>query len=140
MSIGSASPPTPPTAYDLFGGEAGIRRLVGRFYDLMDALPEAAAARAIHPTDLADSREKLFAYLTGWLGGPPLFVQRHGLPMLRARHLHAPIGPEEIEGWLACFRQAWNETCPDERLTEAVMPRVEALALHMHNRPPEPKE
>jgi hemoglobin len=136
-----AAGPEPATAYALCGGEAGVRRLVERFYDLMDELPEAAACRAIHPPDLSNSREKLFAYLTGWLGGPPLFVQRHGPPMLRARHLHAEIGSDEIAGWLACFRQAWRETVLDAAVTSAVMPRVEALALHMRNQaPPAQKE
>jgi len=86
------------TAYARIGGEDGVRRLVHRFYELMDTLPEAAACRAIHPPSLAGSEEKLFLYLTGWLGGPPLFTDRYGHPMLRRRHLHAPIAGPEIEG------------------------------------------
>ncbi|PSC03390.1 globin [Alsobacter soli] len=125
---------TDTSLYALIGGEPTIRALTRRFYDLMDALPEAAACRAVHPASLAGSEEKLFDYLTGWLGGPPVYVQKNGPPMLRARHLHAPIGPEEIEGWLICFRQAWAETVRHPGVTEAVMPRVEALARHMHNR------
>ena len=121
------------TVYDLIGGEQGVRALTRRFYALMDTLPEAKAARAIHPGSLAESEEKLFEFMTGWLGGPPLFVERRGPPMLRARHLHAPIGPDEIEGWLACFRQAWAELAPPDAVTEAVMPKIEALARHMHN-------
>ena len=58
--------------YEAIGGEATIDRLVTRFYDLMDTLPEAKAARAIHGPSLDQSRQKLFEYLTGWLGGPPL--------------------------------------------------------------------
>ena len=102
---------------------------------LMDTLPEAAACRAIHPRDLSASRQKLFEYLTGWLGGPPLFVERHGPPMLRARHLHARIGEDEIEGWLACFRLAWAQTLANPGVDEVVLPRVEALARHMRNQP-----
>lgn len=120
--------------YDLLGGAEGVRRLVVRFYALMDELPEAAACRAIHPADLGESRQKLFEYFSGWLGGPPLFVERRGPPMLRARHLHAAIAGPEIEGWLACFRQAWRETVAHPGLTEALMPKIEALALHMRNR------
>lgn len=122
------------TPYELVGGAEGVRRLVVRFYDLMDELPEAAACRAIHPADLSESRQKLFEYFTGWLGGPPLFVERRGPPMLRARHLHAFIAGPEIDGWLACFRQAWRETVDHPALTEALMPKIEALALHMRNR------
>ncbi|WP_293865065.1 group II truncated hemoglobin [uncultured Alsobacter sp.] len=122
------------TVYDLIGAEEGVRRLTRRFYALMDTLPEAKAARAIHPKSLADSEQKLFEFMTGWLGGPPLFIERRGPPMLRARHLQAPIGMDEIEGWLACFKLSWSELAVPDTITEAVMPKVEALARHMHNR------
>lgn len=111
-----------------------LRRLVTRFYALMDELPEARATRAIHPADLGGSAEKLFDYLTGWLGGPPLYTDKHGHPRLRQRHLHAAISTAEIEGWLACFRQAWTETVEDRRLDDLVLPKVEGLAQHMRNR------
>jgi hemoglobin len=125
----------PISLYDALGGEAAMRAFTARFYEVMDTLPEASACRAIHPKDLSGSRQKLFEYLTGWLGGPPLFVQRHGPPMLRARHLHAPIGPEEIEGWLACFRLAWAETISRPEIDAVILPRIDALARHMHNMP-----
>ena len=120
--------------YEAIGGEAAIRRLVHRFYELMDTLPEAKAARAIHPPSLAKSEEKLFEYLTGWLGGPPLYVTKYGHPRLRARHLHAPIGEPEIVAWLLCFETALAEAVPDERVREAMLPQVRQLAMHMGNR------
>ncbi len=123
------------TPYDRIGGEQGVRRLTRRFYELMDTLPEAAACRAIHPPSLSGSEEKLFEYLSYWLGGPPLFVQKRGAPMLRARHLGAAIGAAELEGWLLCFRKAFAETVADPELAAVILPRVEALALHMQNRP-----
>jgi hemoglobin len=119
------------TPYARIGGEPTIRRLVERFYDLMETTPEGAAARAIHGRDLGPSREKLFMYFSGWLGGPPLFTDRYGHPMLRRRHLHAPIATPEVESWLACFRQAWSETVNDPALTEVLMPQIENLARHM---------
>ncbi len=122
------------TAYARIGGEAGVRRLVARFYQLMDELPEAAACRAIHPPSLVESEQKLFEYLSGWLGGPPLFVEKHGPPMLRRRHLHAPIDTPEIDGWLTCFLMAWLETVEDKELGPQVLPQVENLARHMRNR------
>ena len=122
-----------PTAYELIGGEEGVRRLVHRFYELMDNLPEAAACRAIHGPSLAPSEEKLFEYLTGWLGGPPLFTDKYGAPMLRRRHLHAKIGIEEGTGWLLCFHQAWEETVTNNELTEAILPQINNLARHMLN-------
>lgn len=130
----SPAPPTPQSAYQRIGGEAGVRALVRRFYQLMDSLPEAAACRAIHPPSLAQAEEKLFEYLTGWFGGPPLFVDKYGPPMLRRRHLHAPIDTPEVAGWLACFHQAWRETVADPELGPLVLPQVEGLARHMRNR------
>ena len=91
------------TPYEAIGGEHGLRSLVTRFYQLMDELPEAAACRAIHPADLGESAQQLFEYLSGWLGGPLLFVEKRGPPMLRRRHLHVAIATPEIDGWLLCF-------------------------------------
>ncbi len=122
------------TVYEALGGEAGLRHFVARFYALMDELPEAAACRAVHPADLSGSAEKFFEYLSFFFGGPPLYIQKRGHPMLRARHLHAPIGGAEIAGWTACFRQAWAEQVKDDpALDAAVLPRIEALATHMRN-------
>jgi hemoglobin len=119
--------------YDAIGGEAAVGRLVGRFYDLMDSLPEAKACRAIHPPSLAGSRQKLFEYLSGWLGGPPLYTAKYGHPMLRRRHFVAPIGPAERDGWLVCFETALAETITEEGLREAIRAPVRRLADHMLN-------
>ena len=83
------------TLYEAIGGDAAVRALTHRFYVLMDTLPEAARCRAVHPQDLSGSEEKLYEYLTGWLGGPPLYTQKRGHPMLRRRHFMASIGPAE---------------------------------------------
>jgi hemoglobin len=122
-----------PTPYDLLGGEAGVERLVGRFYDLMDSAPEAAAVRALHPLDLESSREKLRLFLSGWLGGPPLFVQRYGHPRLRMRHFPFAIGPRERDEWLWCMDQALDEQEMPEDLRRHLRERLHALADHMRN-------
>ena len=121
--------------YDRIGGAAGIRRLTKRFYQLMDTRPDATACRAIHPPSLVNSELKLFEYLSGWLGGPSLFTEKRGPPMLRRRHLPARIGPEEISGWLACFLQAWHETVVEPALSEGILPKIHSLATHMRNIP-----
>lgn len=120
--------------YDLIGGENTVRLLVQRFYALMDELPEAKACRAIHPPSLERSEQKLFEYLSGWLGGPPLYTSKYGHPMLRRRHFVAPIGAEERDGWLLCFETAVGETIDDTRLRDALMAPVRQLAMHMQNR------
>lgn len=121
------------TLYEAIGGEPVLRELTKRFYALMDVLPEAKACRDIHPQDMTRSQEKLFEYLSGWLGGPPLFTDKYGHPMLRYRHLPAKIGTEEADGWLLCFRQAMNEVVKDKTVAEMVWPKVEALGRHMIN-------
>ena len=109
--------------YDALGGDEAVRALVDRFYDLMDLEPAFAELRALHPTPLDGSRDKLYEFFSGWLGGPDLYVQRHGHPRLRARHLPYSIGVRERDQWLACMQQAMQEQQVPEalaaRLTEA---------------------
>lgn len=121
------------TLYEAAGGDAAVRALTRRFYELMDTLPEAARCRAIHPPDLRESEEKLYEYLTGWLGGPPLYTQKRGHPMLRRRHFAAPIGPAERDEWLLCFVRALEETVPSEGLRKIILEPVTRLAHHMQN-------
>lgn len=120
--------------YERLGGDAGIRRLVDRFYALMDELPEAYAVRKLHPADLTESGNKLFDFLSGWLGGPQRFIERHGHPMLRRRHLPYAIGARERDEWLMCMRQALDETVTDVALREALYARFSELAEHLRNR------
>lgn len=120
--------------YERIGGQATIEALTARFYALMDSMPEARATRAIHPDDLSGSREKLTEYLAFWFGGPQTFVEKRGAPMMRARHLPFAIGTAEIEGWLGCFRQALDETVPEDHMRAVIWERVETLAHHMRNR------
>lgn len=115
------------------GGEQGIRRLVDRFYDLMDASPEAANIRSLHAASLKSSREKLFLYLTGWTGGPPVYVEKYGDPRLRARHLSFPIATRERDQWLWCMDQALSEAEMPDTLRTHLRERIHALADHMRN-------
>ena len=97
------------SAFDVVGGEDGTRALVDRFYDLMDLDAAFAELRALHPTTLDGSRDKLYWFLCGWLGGPSHYTDRFGHPMLRARHLPFAIGIKERDQWMACMRQAMVE-------------------------------
>lgn len=106
----SDSPPAPPrlrTPYVSLGGEAGVRRLVDAFYDAMDRDPSAARIRAMHEADLSPMRERLADWLSGWLGGPAVYDERHpGRPCIMSAHARFVIGPEEAAQWLDCMRQA----------------------------------
>ena len=126
---------TPPSHFDLLGGEAGIRRLVDRFYDLMDSAPEATNVRALHAASLKQSREKLYLYLMGWTGGPPIYVERYGHPRLRQRHMAFAIGARERDEWLWCMQRSLAQhELPDD--TRAYLwQRLRELADHMRNQP-----
>jgi hemoglobin len=126
---GEASP-----VFERLGGEAGVRALVDRFYDLMDLEPAFAGLRALHPTTLDGSRDKLHWFLCGWLGGPPLYVQRFGHPRLRARHLPYPIGIAERDQWLACMRQAIREQGLDDALAARLSAAFHGTADWMRNK------
>jgi len=119
--------------YQRIGGDTAIRNLVDRFYELMDELPEAYAARKIHPADLTESCNKLFDFLSGWLGGPQRYVEKHGHPMLRRRHFPYAIGPEERDQWLLCMKLALAETLEDAGLREILYAQFSQLGEHMRN-------
>ncbi len=122
------------TLYQAVGGEPTIRALSRRFYELMDTLPEARHVRAVHPPTLEGSEAKFYDYMTGYLGGPPLYTDKHGHPRLRSRHFVAEIGPAERDEWLLCFRQALEETVPHPKLRALIWEPIERLAFHMQNK------
>ena len=124
---------TTPTHFDQVGGEAGIRRLVDRFYDLMDSAPEAVNVRALHATSLKQSREKLFLYLMGWTGGPPVYVERYGHPRLRQRHMSFTIGVRERDEWLWCMQRSLAEHDMPDDLRAFLWQKLRELADHMRN-------
>lgn len=119
--------------YDLLGGEMGVRGLVDRFYDLMDSQTETWELRKLHPQDLQSSRNKLFMFLSGWLGGPPLYETTYGHPRLRARHLPFPINSTMRDQWLACMNQAIDEQITDFPLNRALKMAFARTADHMRN-------
>ena len=122
------------TPYALLGGDAAVRALVDRFYDLMDLEPQYAELRALHAPDLAHAREKLHLFLSGWLGGPSLYIERHGHPMLRARHLPFPIGIRERDQWTACMEQAMVERSVEADLRGRLRQSFFKTADWMRNR------
>jgi hemoglobin len=114
---------TPPdtTPYEALGGAPAVRRLVERFYLLMDELPEAYTVRRMHPESLAGSADSLFDFLSGWLGGPPLYSQKKGHPRLRMHHRAYAIGTVERDEWMLCMTQALTEQVADAALREALI-------------------
>ena len=134
MSEAPRVDPAAGTPYEVLGGEPAVRQLVDRFYDLMDTAPEAATVRALHARSLKASREKLFLFFSGWLGGPQLYVERFGHPMLRKRHFPFAIGARERDEWLWCMDRALAEQPMPDWLHEHLRARLRQLADHMRNR------
>lgn len=127
--------PVEVTPFEEIGGETGVRALVDRFYDLMDLEPRFAALRAMHPTPLDGSRDKLFWFLCGWLGGPSHYEQRFGHPRLRMRHFPYAIGVKERNDWMACMEQAMNEVDMPDALRQRLHASFNGTADWMRNKP-----
>jgi len=128
------SQPGEPTVFERIGGEVGTRALVDRFYLEADLEAAYGALRALHPSTLDGSRDKLYWFLCGWLGGPQHYTDRFGHPMLRARHLPFAIGIRERDQWMACMQQAMRESGIDEALAEQLANAFYGTADWMRNR------
>ena len=121
------------TMYQVLGGQPGIASLVDCFYGLMDELPEASTIRAMHPADLSESKHKLELFLVGWMGGPPLYMQKYGHPRLRARHLPFAVDSAARDAWMLCMNRALRKTELPEEICEQIEGAFAGLANHMRN-------
>ncbi len=130
----SAETSAPQTPFEWIGGEARVRALVERFYDLMELDPGYAELRATHGSDLASARDKLFWFLCGWLGGPAYYTAQFGHPRLKARHLPFSIGIIVRDQWLSCMDQAMGETGVPDALRERLRTSFFQTADWMRNR------
>jgi len=124
---------TAQTPYDFIGQAPAIQSLVDRFYFYMDILPEAQGIRAMHQPNLASAKDKLFKFLSGWLGGPNLYIEEFGHPMLRMRHFPFKIGESERDQWMLCMNKAMDEIAMDPRLRANMQNALQDLATHMIN-------
>lgn len=115
-------------------GEDGIRELADAFYDIMDTLPEAADIRRMHAADLTPMKEKLGEYLTGWMGGPPLYAEKYGSVCMTEPHEPFHIGPEERDQWLLCMHKALEKTGASDELVEMLRIPLYRIADAIRNR------
>lgn len=120
-------------AYQFLGEAAGLRALVDRFYHHMDTLPEAAIIRAMHPEDLTESKDKLFKFLSGRFGGPNLYVEEHGHPRLRMRHLPFRIDAAAAAAWMSCMNRALDEQVAPGPARKELRAFFAHVAQHMRN-------
>ncbi len=123
------------TPYQLLGGETGVKALANRFYDIMETTPEAAELYAVHPQPLDDIRLKFFEFLSGWTGGPALFEEKYGHPMLRRRHMPFVIDKNMRDQWMFCMNRALDLEVNNPLLRENIRQSLKQLANHMRNQP-----
>ncbi len=118
------------TLYERMGGAPTIRRLVEAFYPRVQADPEIGH---LFPEEIRPVMEKQYLFLTQFFGGPPLYYEKHGHPMLRARHLPFPINERRGRAWLRCMAEALHEIGLEEPLRREVFDRLAFTAGHMIN-------
>ena len=123
------------SVFETLGGEASVRALVDRFYDQMALDERFAGIRALHPANLDSSRDKLYWFLCGWLGGPQHYQERFGHPRLRARHLPFTIGVSERDQWMLCMADAMRHRGIEGPLFDRLHEAFQGTADWMRNRP-----
>jgi len=122
------------TTYEKIGGDAAVAGLCARFYELMDTVPQFQGIRAMHPADLSSSRDKLYMFLSGWMGGPDLFVEKFGHPRLRGRHMPFAIGVAERDQWVACMALAMEDVGLEEGVRAKLLENFFNTADFMRNK------
>ncbi|WNS43230.1 globin [Paenibacillus sp. MMS20-IR301] len=120
--------------FDKLGGAGGVHRLVEVFYSKVQLHPQLSP---LFPEDITPVMEKQYQFLSQFFGGPALYSQEHGHPMMRARHMHIPITPELADDWLGCMKEALEETGVEEPLRSFVLSRLAGPAHHFVNMPRE---
>lgn len=125
------------TFFELLGGETkgieNIRNLVETFYDIMDSDPKVVTLRAMHQADLTETREKLFMFLSGWTGGPQLYIERYGHPMLRRRHMPFAIDESARDQWMYCMVKSMHQQGFDDALMTKLAEQLYGVADFMRN-------
>lgn len=120
--------------YSRLGGEPSLREFVEHLYGFMEILPEVADVRAMHSNDLSHARDRLFMFLSGMLGGPPLYMEAFGHPRLRRKHMHFSIGDEERDQWMLCAQRAADQLDVNADASNELIAELSAMADHLRNK------
>lgn len=113
-------------------GEETLHRLVDTFYGLVAQHPDLAP---IFPNEFTEIARKQKQFLTQYLGGPNLYTEEHGHPMMRARHLPFPVTPTRARAWLSCMTQAMDTIGLEGPIRDEFYSRLYLTAQHMINTP-----
>lgn len=118
------------TPYDLLGEKEGIEKLVTTFYNLVS---QDSLLSPLFPDDLTETAYKQTQFLSQFFGGPPLYTEEHGHPMLRARHMPFPITHVHAKAWIACMEKAMTIQKIEPELQNILLSRLKMTAFHMVN-------
>ncbi|QRG67912.1 protoglobin domain-containing protein [Brevibacillus choshinensis] len=118
------------TPYEMIGGADTLARLVDIFYDHVKQHPDLAP---LFPDDFTEVKERQYQFLTQFLGGPTLYSDIHGHPMLRARHMRFPIGTIQAQAWLSCMQKAMDQAGLEGEIRDHIFDRLRLTAHHMVN-------
>jgi hemoglobin len=134
--MSAAAPERVTTPYELLGGdEAAVRRIVDRFYDLMETAPEARELRAMHAADLGPMRDRLAWFLTGWLGGPAVYAERAGGgKCMSSAHAQYAIDEQARRQWMWCMHGALATPDVPDEVRAMVEPAFERMTGFLRNR------
>ncbi len=130
------------TPYEILG-EDGVRNLCNAFYDVMDSDKEVKDVRRMHAESLEPMKEKLFEYLSGWMGGPQVYSKRYGTVCMTTPHKPYSIGPKERDQWLHCMDKALEHIDASDELKTMLkdpMFRVADAVKNRNSSEPEPKD
>ena len=120
------------TPYEEIGGDATVRAIADAFYDVVEA--ESPTLQAMLPDDTSGSRQKLYEFLSGWTGGPPLYWERHGHPRLRMRHVPFPIDGAAASEWSRCMGEAIDSVEMPEPAARFLAEQLSRAAATLVNR------
>jgi|SRR5690625_1312764 len=118
------------TIYEAIGGQPAINKIVESLYT---HVAKHEALIPIFPTDLTETAHKQRLFLTQFFGGPHLYLQEIGPPMLKRRHLPFEITFERRNAWLECMDKALDEAEVQEPYRSAIFERLSITATHMMN-------
>jgi hemoglobin len=125
------------TLYAKLGGESGVSRLVERFYDIVESDPAGAPLVALHNIGhgIAHARQAQFEFLSGFLGGPQLYIEHHGHSNVRKMHEHLAVTTVERDSWIACMAKALAAHDLDNETRAALLQHFTRVANMLVNRP-----
>lgn len=123
--------------YQFVGGEPGLFRLVNSFNDIIETEPQGELLHILHMRGhgIAHARIELFNFLSGFLGGPSLYLEKYGHSNIRKMHAHVAVTEQARQDWLACMTLALDELELAPDVKSRLLTHFAKVAANLVNRP-----